>query len=600
MNRLLEKGNIIDERYEVLDLVGRGGLGVVYSARELATGKTLALKTFRNDVLTDAVMRESFLREAQTWVKLGKHPFVVSAIDAVEFEDRIFIFMDYIEPDAMGRTTLFDYLKPYNKPIDSKQCLIWAIQFCCGMEYAAEHGIVCHRDIKPSNILIASSNYEVWQSPKEVRIADFGLALAANEAFLPLDKEITFHRPGSIGLSIIKSEGRLICGTPGYIAPEIATGNYADVRSDIYSFSLVLWQMATGSPSPPFKPPFNGDMGIYIQEVYKLQISEKLSPVRHPIWPVIQHGLEAQPYCRYSNFRDMREDLNEIFHELSGHSYKVRVYSDDKWPTTWINRGEMLSSIGKHEKAIDCFNMALSLQSDNIEANQFKAESLMELKRFEEALECIAQILKLTPNIGIGWITKALAEENTSRWSDAIKSYGKYLEFVSSLSSVEQKQQESIIQRFKKRIPILKSILAKELEAQLDQIGSNDIPKAFSSSQITKIIAPYILMAKSTLPQAKARYLRGLPEDKKIYVTIELQDNNYRENAYIQVMKWDGNTIFGKIDTKPAIVESYAQGQGIEIQEEQIIDWTIVSSDGQEEGNYVGKFLDEYYKEQQL
>ena len=168
---LYKKGDLIGGRYEVQGTLGKGGFGVVYLVQVRNTRDTLALKTFRDELLGDPAAREAFKKEALLWVNLERHPFILSAEWVDEESGRMFVIMEYVAPDAQGRVSLADYLARADEPIDTNQALKWAIQFCLGMEHARVHGIECHRDIKPDNILVTQDG--------TLRISDLGFAVAA-------------------------------------------------------------------------------------------------------------------------------------------------------------------------------------------------------------------------------------------------------------------------------------------------------------------------------------------------------------------------------------------------------------------------------------
>ena len=275
MSELYKKGDVIGGKYEVHRTLGRGGFGVVYLACEQGKGEPCALKTFKDEFLSDAIAREAFKKEAFLWVNLGEHPFILSARWVEEFSGRLFVKMDYVAPDNRGRTNLADHLVNAGAPLDSIQGLEWAIQFCFGMEHAVSHGIKCHRDINPRNILILQDG--------TLKIADFGLAAGAEMVWRGMGSQgqsrITGGAEQGFGLSLLKTEGNGWCGTPGYIPPEVYRYGAVDIRSDIYSFGLVLWQMAAGSPSPPFVVPYCGDMETYLRGVYRQQLTGRVPPV---------------------------------------------------------------------------------------------------------------------------------------------------------------------------------------------------------------------------------------------------------------------------------------------------------------------------------
>lgn len=161
-----KKGDFIGQEYEVYDVLGEGGFGIVYLVYSQRTKEVYALKTFRDEYLEDVTTRERFKKEAQVWIDLERHPYLVRASFVEEISGRLFIAMEHIATDETGLNTLEGYLR--RSPPDLAQSLRWAIQFCYGMEYAYSKGIKAHRDIKPANIMIGQD--------KAVKISDFGLA----------------------------------------------------------------------------------------------------------------------------------------------------------------------------------------------------------------------------------------------------------------------------------------------------------------------------------------------------------------------------------------------------------------------------------------
>jgi serine/threonine protein kinase len=238
---LYKKGDVIGGKYEVHGTLGKGGFGVVYLAYDRELEEVSALKTVRGELLADAAAREAFKKEALLWVNLEEHPFILAARWVMEASGRLFVAMDYVAPDAYGRVNLADHLALAGGPLDAGQTLKWAVQFCLGMEHAQARGIKCHRDIKPANMLITQEG--------TLKISDFGLATAAEVAWHGTGGRgrslVTHGLEGGFGLSLMQNGGNGRCGTPGYMAPEVYRGEGADMPSDLYSFGLVLWQMAS-------------------------------------------------------------------------------------------------------------------------------------------------------------------------------------------------------------------------------------------------------------------------------------------------------------------------------------------------------------------
>src|SRR3989304_6632547 len=242
-----KKGDFIGEKYEVYDVLGMGGFGVVYLVYYHES--VFALKTFREEYLWDREAQERFKKEAKIWIDLERHPYLVRAYFFAELSGRLFIGLEHIAPGEDGFNSLEGYLR--YKPPDLALSLRWGVQFCHGMEYAYSKGIRAHRDIKPANIMIA---YD-----KTLKITDFGIAGAIGQAKISgvrLD-----IRNNTVGFSCQTVEGRGF-GTPTHMPPEQFTNAAScDERSDIYSFGIVLYQMAAGGALPflPNLPRNNSD-----------------------------------------------------------------------------------------------------------------------------------------------------------------------------------------------------------------------------------------------------------------------------------------------------------------------------------------------------
>jgi tetratricopeptide (TPR) repeat protein/tRNA A-37 threonylcarbamoyl transferase component Bud32 len=356
-----KKGDVIGGKYEVYSLLGRGGFGEVYLVYSRELRETRALKTFREEFLADAEVKENFKREALLWVNLEEHPFILTARVVVEFSGRLFVGMDYIAPDDRGRVSLADHLAHAEGPLDTDKELKWAIMFCHGMEHANEHGIKFHRDIKPANILIRRDG--------TLLISDFGLAAAAEVAWK--GRGDAWERPianGFVGLSLFQTEGKEVCGTPGYVAPEVLRGEGAGVRSDIYSFGLVLWQMAAGSQMPPFAvgvapPRTPGDIDRYACEIYERQMRKPPPAVGEPLQGIIDRCLAAEPSKRFTDFTQLRTELEQIFHRRTGQTVKLPAVGE-RSAVFWCNKGVTFYSLGQLEEAVACFRKSLIIDPD--------------------------------------------------------------------------------------------------------------------------------------------------------------------------------------------------------------------------------------------
>jgi tetratricopeptide (TPR) repeat protein len=417
-----KKGDVIGGQYEVRGTLGEGGLGVVYLVQVRDTRGTLALKTFRDELLADPTARATFKKEALLWVNLETHPFVLTAEWVDEVSGRLFVAMEYVAPDAQGRVTLADHLARAEGPLDTNQTLNWAIQFCLGMEHARAHGIECHCDIKPGNILMAPDG--------TLRVSDFGLAVAAEVAWRGSDGRggslVTGSAEGGFGFSLMLSGDKLRCGTPGYLAPEVYRCEGASVRSDIYSFGLVLWQMAAGSSVPPFLVPWHGNVENYLRGIYEQQMAGRVPLLKDPFGNIIERCLRPRPSERYGSFQELRETLEPIWIRRTGRKFEV-PHIAQRTSGFWSNKGAALKALDRHEEALGCYDKALALDPGNVKAWVNKGVSLQALGRSEEALSCYDKALALDPQNAKAWGTMGATLEDIGQHQQAIECFDKAL-----------------------------------------------------------------------------------------------------------------------------------------------------------------------------
>jgi serine/threonine protein kinase len=216
--------------YEVLGVIGRGGMGVVYRATQLSLNRVVALKTIALGAQTHTSAAARFEQEAQTIARL-QHPHIVAAYDFGRHEGRLFLAMEFVE----GQT--LEELIYERGRLD--EATTWGLirQAAAGLAHAARFGIV-HRDIKPANMLLVSppAGFSLPANQPMLKLTDFGLAFLVDD-----------RRDGRLTM-----EGTTL-GSPHYMAPEQVTGAAVDARTDIYGLGATAYHMLTGSP------PFPGD-----------------------------------------------------------------------------------------------------------------------------------------------------------------------------------------------------------------------------------------------------------------------------------------------------------------------------------------------------
>ena len=264
-------GQIVKERYEILEILGEGGMAFVYKARDMQLERFVAIKTLKPNYVNQETFVDRFKREAKTAANLN-HPNIVQIFDW-GIEDEPYFVMEYIE----GNTLTSIIAK--NRTISLSDILFIGAQVSNGLHAAHQKGLV-HRDIKPGNIMITPDG--------KVKVTDFGIVSLQNE-----ESDIT--KTGSI------------LGTASYISPEQAQGKPVSFESDLYSLGTVLYELITG------KAPFSGDSPISTATKHLTEKPEKPSLFRRDLPRGVEGAilklLEKASYDRFKSAEDLRATL---------------------------------------------------------------------------------------------------------------------------------------------------------------------------------------------------------------------------------------------------------------------------------------------------
>ena len=228
-------GSVLDERYDVIESLGKGGMGVVYKARQRIIDRCVALKVLRRELVQDESSVKRFLVEAKAVASL-RSPHTITLYDfGISREGLLYFTMELLEGRALTKIIRTE------APLDPERAVGLVLQVCDSLKEAHGKGIL-HRDLKPDNIYVLPGE----GGKEHVKVLDFGIAKMLNEG-----------KEGSITAT------GMICGTPMYLSPEQATGLSLDGRSDMYSLGIILYEMLAGSP--PFEDAT--PMGILLKQV---------------------------------------------------------------------------------------------------------------------------------------------------------------------------------------------------------------------------------------------------------------------------------------------------------------------------------------------
>lgn len=277
MTTTFTPGTQIDH-YEIICMIGHGGMNRVYLARDLNNQQQVVLKFPNDDLIGDIAVFERYKRETEIGSRL-QHPHIQQLLNNDEERSEHYLVVEYIQ----GRT-LREVLEEYGgKPMPTDEAIRITLQICDALSYAHKHGVF-HRDIKPENIMMLENG--------DIKIIDFGIALLEGA------RRVTWR-----GLS-----GTV--GTPDYMSPEQLRGERGSAGSDIYAVDAMLYEMLCGHP------PFEGEnvFAIMNQHVSQdppsiLQCNPKLSP---ELATVVMRAIRRNPAKRYTTIEDMMHDLQHL------------------------------------------------------------------------------------------------------------------------------------------------------------------------------------------------------------------------------------------------------------------------------------------------
>jgi len=280
--------------YRIVGKLGSGGMGVVYRAEDIRLGRQVAVKILSDEFAADPLALERFQREARAASALN-HPHICSIYDIGESEGRPFLVMELLEGQPLGRRLA-------GKPVALEELLEIAIQIAGALAAAHAKGIA-HRDIKPGNIFIGPAGAG---HAGHIKILDFGLAKITGPPQAAVD---SLAPTQAMTQDPITSPGAAV-GTIAYMSPEQALGQDLDARTDLFSFGVVLYQMATGAL--PFKG--NTSAAVFGEILHKApQPPTQLNPaLPAAMGQIIQKALEKDRDVRYQTAADMRVDLKRL------------------------------------------------------------------------------------------------------------------------------------------------------------------------------------------------------------------------------------------------------------------------------------------------
>jgi serine/threonine protein kinase len=333
-------------KYEVLDVLGRGGMGVVYRARDTRIGRDVAIKTLTEGFAGNADMLKRFYQEAGHTGNL-RHPNIVIIYDFGDENGLPYIVMEYLDGDPLDR------LIHEKVPLHLSVKLEIMEQVCSALSYAHSQGMI-HRDVKPANIIV--------QQDGLVKLLDFGIARG------DVKVEGGMTRTGTL------------VGTPAYMAPERLQGSPFDGRSDVFSAGVVLYQLLTG------RLPFDAEYPAILHQILEQDpapLSSFLSVYPPQLEQVLEKSLAKKPGDRYAGAGDMAADLNTV-----GAQMKTQRVSE------LFAEAQAAADKGDYTEAKQQIRQILRIDSHHFEAKRLSA-SVNESLRLEEVRRRVDQLIQV-------------------------------------------------------------------------------------------------------------------------------------------------------------------------------------------------------------
>ncbi|MFQ3566214.1 MAG: tetratricopeptide repeat protein [Aggregatilineales bacterium] len=404
-----EIGQRIQDRFEVVD-VRRGGMGVVYLCYDHQQREPVAIKSFQSRFLENERAVARFEQEALTWIRLEKHRHIVQARLVQNIGARPHIILEHISGPEGLEPDLRSWIE--HRRLTPALAVEFALHIALGMQHATQRvpGLV-HRDLKPANILVSHDGI--------AKVTDFGLVRSLDieeMSLVDLEKEAALQHPSER----LTRVGAII-GTAPYMSPEQCRSLNVDLRSDIYAFGCLLYEMLVGRHVFNVRK-FEAWLYAHLNQrpAFEPEIAATL-PAQ--LVELVLGCLEKNPDDRPGSWGALVEVLASTYEQMTGSPAVLEITGPALEARELMDKGYSLTELGKLDEALIAYDRALALQPDYAWVWARKGRALRLLERYEEALACYEQALSLQPSYAWGWKGKGIVLERIGRQEEALACY---------------------------------------------------------------------------------------------------------------------------------------------------------------------------------
>ncbi|WP_331734511.1 protein kinase domain-containing protein [Streptomyces atratus] len=385
MGGVWRTGQVVDGRYEVVEVHEDGGMGLVYRVRHLAWGTDLAVKSPRPELFRTAADQDRFTAEAEIWVSLGLHPNVCGCHYVRVLDGLPRVFAEYVTGGSLRDWIGDRRLYAGGRTTALGRILDVAVQCARGLQHAHDQGVV-HQDVKPANILL-----DVSANDLVAKVTDFGLARACATAAAAATDTVPVTAFAHPEASALVSNAGL---TPAYASPEQMTGQPLGRRTDVYSFGASVLEMFAGGITWVF-----GAVAGEALAALREQPTPGLPELPPALAALLERCLRLDPAARPASMAEVAAELTEIHRRLTGTPYRrVLPAPADLRADELNNRGISMLDLGRPAEAGEMFAAALGADPQHLNAT-YNA-GLLAWRRGERTDEDVLVTLDAAASVG--------------------------------------------------------------------------------------------------------------------------------------------------------------------------------------------------------